>query len=218
MIEKEKTKVLEPCNWIVAYCLTTNTKNLMSIIFKSFLSLIVAVLLAALAAWVITGQGLIKSSVQNDCWYYDFAIGSKSADAHTRAYVARAGVLALPATEVIYPIATTDSDGQPLDPQASYIIEGRDFDTRWWSITAYLDNYYIANDLDIYSYSQTTISRKADGSWVIMASPNPQKTNWLPTGDKKGKLEFVLRLYNPSKKIIDDFAKIELPKITKVKP
>ena len=53
---------------------------------------------------------------------------------------------------------------------------------RWWSIALYRDHFWVDNPDDRYSYSKTTVSRAADGSWRVLVSGAPQAGNWLPMG------------------------------------
>jgi hypothetical protein len=151
--------------------------------------------------------------IQNGPWRLDLSFGSKEAGFYTRAFAARRGLYALRAPETIYFATTHDSGGRPLDGGCTYCIQGSDPDTRWWSLTVYKNDHLIANDLNRYSFTKTTVSRGPDGLWRIYLSPREQPENWLPTGEPKGLLVLIFRFYNPSKEVLAAPEKIQLPEI-----
>jgi hypothetical protein len=58
-----------------------------------------------------------------------------------------------------------DSEGKILEDNCTYKITGKgDLNTRWWNITIYPGNYWIANPLKRYSFSETNIAYEKDGS------------------------------------------------------
>ena len=90
------------------------------------------------------------------------------ASPYLRAYVAVHGLLALGREETIYYTATNDSEGQTLDGNCSYRVEGRDLPARWWGITAYgADDFLIPNPADRYSVSMNSVARRADGTFAV---------------------------------------------------
>ena len=126
-----------------------------------------------------------------------------------------AGPLALNRSEAVYFIATTDGNGRTLRPQCTYRVEGRNFDARWWSITAYgADHHLIPNPRDRYSYNNTNLARNADGSYTIYLSNTEKGGNWIPTGNGET-FELFLRLYNPAPGVLDDVGGIEVPRIAR---
>ena len=132
---------------------------------------------------------------------------------YTRAQVALFGTLALKSSEVIYFLAFHDSAGEPLNYQCDYRVEGADPSARWWSLTAYRDFHLIPNDDGRYSFSSTTTARGQDGRWTVRLSAKPQAGNWLPLGDREGRINLSLRLYNPEPAAIKNLERIELPRI-----
>ena len=181
-------------------------------------------LLAAIVAAVVLGlgsaylavQGAIPadSVVKNGPWSANLAAGGASASNYTRTAVAIAGLLALNKDETIYYGAVADSAGEPLDPKCAYCIEGRDPDTRWWSITAYgKDNFLIDNPTKRYSVGKTSVVRAADGAFVIRVSTAPEAQNWIAASPDG--FQLTLRLYNPGPTVRDDPAGVALPTITK---
>jgi hypothetical protein len=168
----------------------------------------------ALAAWSVNAVlNRPGSAVRNGPWTTYPTTGSAQAGLYHRARVAAHGLWALDTSEVIYYAAYTDSEGHSLRYDASYLIEGSDPDTRWWSITAYKDDHFIPNDLDRYSFSQTTVQRETAGGWVIRLSPEPRGPNWLPSGDRPGSMTLTLRCYNPGPKLRANPGTVALPRI-----
>jgi hypothetical protein len=182
---------------------------------RTLLSFVLATAIAVVLATWSVGAALERSApaIRNGPWTTDLKTGSAEADLYHRARIATHGLWALPASEVVYFTATTDSAGVPLSPDARYRIEGTDPDTRWWSIAAYSNDHFIPNDLERYSFSQTTVQRERDRSWVIRLSPEPLEPNWLPSGDQPGTLVLTLRCYNPGATIAADPGGVPLPEI-----
>ncbi len=161
-------------------------------------------LILCLAGGTIAGLGSARWAVEhssekirNGAWSTDLSTGGGDANLWRRAQTAVHGIWALKSTEVIYYTASFDSAGKPLRQACTYRIEGAPADARWWSVTAYINDHFIANPLNRYSFSQTTVKRRADQSWLIHASAKKTGENWLPTGETDGKLVFTFRCYNP---------------------
>jgi hypothetical protein len=115
---------------------------------KLFLKIIASVLIALAlglgsAIWAINSPPGENYNVVNGAWRTNLAIGSSRAGMYIRALVARTGLFALNKSETIYFIADTDDDGEPLHSSCDYRIEGKDIETRWWSITAYGEDHFL---------------------------------------------------------------------------
>jgi hypothetical protein len=162
----------------------------------------------------LRGQHVIK----NGPWATSLTIGGTDADMYTRASVAISGLFALNKHETIYFNAEHDSAGEALDPACTYRLEGRDPDTRWWSVTLYADdNYLIPNPANRYSVSQSNVVRAPGGNFVIRLSPSPAagtpEANWIPTSPDG--FQVTLRLYNPGDTVKANPAAAPLPAILK---
>lgn len=155
---------------------------------------------------------------KNGAWHVDRTPGSERAGIYTRAFIAWNSLFALRVPEVVYFTALHDSDGNRLDCAATYSIEGQDPDARWWSLTAYKKNHLIPNSLGRYSFSQTTVTRNAEGRWRIHLSPRQQAENWLPTGEPAGNFGLTLRLYGPERDTLSNLESIRLPRIHRMAP
>jgi Uncharacterized conserved protein len=196
----------------------------MRTVFKTLISVGIAFILALGGLWcTINPQRYEESGIKNGPWATSLEAGSEEGSIYHRARVSIYGLWALEKSEVIYYVATTDSDGMNLDYNYNYTIEGKDLPARWWSITVYKDLYLIPNEKNRYSYSKTNIlynDGKNGTTWTIRLSSKPQEGNWLPLGDKnstsgkrEGILCLTLRLYNPDPEVLKHPDTIQLPYI-----
>ena len=154
-----------------------------------------------------------KHGIRNGAWMTRFSYGSGRMSLHERAFLALAGLWALQHSEVVYFTAFRDSDGRRLSFRNNYRIEGRDPEARWWVITVYKNFRFIANPLNRYSYSMTSIRRQCEDTWTINLAAQPEDENWLPLGDKRGLVVISLRLYNPRPTVYEAPESIALPRI-----
>ncbi len=179
-------------------------------------SVISAIVLAAIALRFFLRRVPIRGS--NGPWRVDPSLGSGQAGLYARAFTAWNSLFALPAPEVVYFTALHDSDGDRLQCGRTYSIAGEDPAARWWSITAYRQNRLIPNPSGRYSFSPTTVTRRADGRWVICLSSRPPARsgeNWLPTGGPSGNLGLTLRVYGPGPILLANPETVKLPGIRK---
>jgi hypothetical protein len=150
-------------------------------------------------------------------WEYDPLVGSTEAGPYVRAYTAWNLPLALNPSEAVYLLSKTDSDGNDLECDRVYRIEGRDIESRWWSITCYDDDgYLIRNPLNRYSYNEDSVERNPNGGYSIRLSRAEQRGNWLPLGGGK-RFNVVLRLYNPPPTVAEHLDGVALPRIIREK-
>lgn len=168
------------------------------------------------AAWALTGRGLTNGSIANGPWTTSLGFGTKATDPVTRAMVARAGLLALPAEETVYWSATTDAAGAPLDGNCRYRLSGKPLDARWWSVTIYdAKGYLVANPANIWSVNGANVALDAKGEWRVTIAPDkPADDAWLP-GTKGQPFHLTLRMYNPGQAFRADPAKAVLPQIVR---
>ena len=168
------------------------------------------------AAWGITGGGLSGGAIVNGPWTTSLGFGTKATDPVTRAAVARAGLLALPAKETVYWSAKADAAGAALDGNCRYSLSGKALDARWWSVTIYDEaGYLVANSANIWSVNGANVALDAKGEWRVSIAPTkPAEGAWLP-GTKGQPFHLTLRMYNPGKAFRADPAKAVLPRIVK---
>jgi hypothetical protein len=169
------------------------------------------------------GSGLGEMSVQNGNWVTNVSTGSTDAGIILKATIAIGGLLASTQENSMY-YRLDAVDGQALRLNCRYRIEGNDYDSDWWSITAYgWDNYLIPNQQQRYSFNNENIIRQEDGSWVIHVSVDERAANWLPVGPsgapswrKRSDHDFdlLLRLYTPGKAYLEAPHSAVLPTVT----
>jgi hypothetical protein len=188
----------------------------MSFGFEMALSVLTAFVLAVLITRFLLRRA--PPHKKNGAWHVDLTPGSERAGIYTRAFIAWNSLFALRAPEAVYFTALHDLDGNRLECAATYSIEGQDPEARWWSLTAYKKNHLIPNPLGQYSFSQTTVTRNAEGRWRIRVSPWEQPENWLPTGEPEGNFGLTLRLYGPGPDTLANLESIQLPQIHRMAP
>lgn len=143
-------------------------------------------------------NGWVVSTVQ---------IGTYGNDYLMRAYIAFAGLGALPNDEAIYPSTFSDADGKPMVGTEKYVLH---FDKAelppakaFWSLTMYgADQFFTDNPINRYAIGdRDKLTFNPDGSldiYIQRESPGKDKeSNWLPT-PAEGRLSMNLRLYLPA--------------------
>lgn len=164
-------------------------------------------------------------SLQNGCWTVNQSMALT--DAKQRALIAMAGLFALRESEVLYFVASVDSDGEPLSSDHEYRMEGPAPDARYWSYTMYGHDYFLVdNPKNIYGYNMDDIQYIDDsdnpempsnlmGNHQVTLSNKEGGDNWLPTGNED-QFYITLRMYNPSPSVYNNLATINLPTIKKI--
>jgi len=135
-----------------------------------------------------------------------------------RAYIGKIGLLALRESEVMYYVASVDSDGNPLSHQYDYKLTGNNLNARYWSYTLYDgDHYLIPNEANVYSLNldNITYTDSTRTAYEIFISPKSQKINWLPS-TKGENMSILLRLYNPDESIYNHKTTTPLPQLEKI--
>ena len=152
--------------------------------------------------------------IRNGCWQTNRrGEGSKEALRVHRARIAKHAGFGMNRDEAIYWGAEFDSNGNQITYNHKYRIEGGDLDTRWWCLSVNRDGFFVLNQFDRYSYSNTDVKRETDGSWIIKLSTEEQPGNWIPLGDQTGHFRITLRCYNPKHSMIENSESANLPQI-----
>jgi len=169
-------------------------------------------------------KGLGQSFLQNGDWRTNKSIGSAEADPIVKTVVAIGGVLASTQEDSMY-YTIISVAGEPLRLNCSYRIEGNNYDTDWWSITAYgWDYYLIPNQEKRYSFNNENLIRDENGNWIIHVSATKKEGNWLPVGPSGTAAEnqsadhdfdLLLRLYTPGDAYLQTPETASLPMVTK---
>ena len=167
-------------------------------------------------AWLSVRGGLGAGSAKSGPWVTSAVTGSADADLRTRATVAVAGLLALSAKEAIYFNAEEDSAGAPLDGRCRYRVTGHDPKARWWSITLYGADHFLApNPEQRFSFHARNVPRAGHETFAFDVGPTGEGEAWLPTGGQT-RFALTLRAYNPDPAIIGRPDRVNLPRIEKV--
>ncbi|WP_165793827.1 DUF1214 domain-containing protein [Hyphococcus luteus] len=148
-------------------------------------------------------------------WSGDLAIGSRDAGPYTRARIAKRGLLALSRDETIYFFRDRDDAGDRLVETCRYRLTGGAMPARWWSVTLYAEDDFLAlNDDNAHSVSPEKISDGADWQAVIQPS-RPENGAWI-SSKEAGPFNLTLRLYNPSDAALERPEDIPFPDLTKI--
>lgn len=182
----------------------------MAAVIRWLATLVLAILTGAGSALWLTGwtpidpPGLFQA-IEIEDWRSDPAIGSEAADPYTRAYVARRGLLGLRREEAIYYLRNVDDDGARLQERCAYVIEGEVPDARWWSVTLYADDYYLAqNSDDAHSVDASGIAVSGDGRWrATIQADDPEDGSFWISSRTAGEFDLLFRLYNASEALLE---------------
>lgn len=166
------------------------------------------------AWWVLRKATWSGTLVKVGAWTGSTLTGSPDADMYTRARVALEGLLALGRNETMYYRANSDDSGHPLRSRCVYRVEGTPPSARWWSITAYADDFFLFDAPNKqYSLNGTTAQLDTAGHFALSTGPAPQPDlHWLPTPGDRG-LVLTLRLYNPTADLQAAPSKLRPPSI-----
>lgn len=119
------------------------------------------------------------------------------ADPYAMAHRARSGNILLGEAEGLIFIASEDSAGRPLTGRCSYAITGQTPAARFWTLRMTDGtNSPLASDAALpHSFQSHGVLRAADGSFTIVASPEPVAGNWMALAHR-GPIRFVLTLFD----------------------
>lgn len=152
-------------------------------------------------------------------WRSDFAIGSKTADAYTRARVARHGLLALAKSEAVYFTRNADDAGEPLREACTYRLTTGAMPAGWWSITLYNAQSMLPDNDDralSINAGQDFAAQVGDevigqGVTAIIAPQRPEGGGLWLSSRNAGTFDLTLRLYMPSEALLADPATALVP-------
>ncbi|TAF66503.1 MAG: DUF1214 domain-containing protein [Cytophagales bacterium] len=158
--------------------------------------------------------------ILNGSWQTSLEIGSERETLFGRATVALNALFGLSKEEVIYFTATRDHEGNLIESQSEYVIEGQNIENaRYWSITLYgEDLFLVPNSIQRFNMNAATVVFEKDTQkFQIYVSAQKKEKNWLPMPQKPQSIYLLLRLYNPQKSIYEHLDSIRLPIIKKIK-
>lgn len=168
----------------------------MRFLFNLVLMLVVALAVGFGLSYYALNDGRLFGAVQIGPWTAWPRSGLPAPDPYTRAYLARTGALQLGQGEGMRFIATTDSDGAPLQRNCRYRIDGNTPTATFWTLVPTApDGTVIARPEGPPGFNSRRIARANDGSVQLYVSKTLAPLNWLEiTGD--GAFWLVLDLYD----------------------
>ncbi|ANP46435.1 DUF1214 domain-containing protein [Candidatus Viadribacter manganicus] len=177
-------------------------------------AIVAGVLLGLASAWATLHFGASTFTEHYGHWVFSRAAGSTAAGPYTRAIIARDGLLALSAREAVYFSMYQDEQGRALDEGCVYELNGRPLDARWWSVTLYADDNFLAQNTDN-AHSLDASRAGNDAPWAVRISPvRGDATHWISSREARRGFIIMLRVYNPQR----DFrpSKDALPVLTTI--
>lgn len=158
----------------------------------------------AFLRYAVTEAGMFENN-----WLGTVVIGNYADRYYTRSAANLVGIWANASSEVIYFVATRDSEGLPLNGESQYSLhfpsEGLPqnvVDAYWSVILVDVPDYRVVpNRLDRFNFnSYSNLKPNADGSLTILISAKPgsgvPESNWLPAPDGKP-FSLTFRTYVP---------------------
>jgi hypothetical protein len=105
--------------------------------------------------------------------------------------------LALSSREALYFSLDRDDEGRPLDESCVYELQGRPLAARWWSVTLYADDGFLAENGD--NAASIDASRIGNAApWRARIAPvQGDARNWLSSRGARRGFSIMLRVYNP---------------------
>lgn len=168
----------------------------MRFLINLVLMLAVALLIGFGLSWYALTDGRFFGAAQIGPWVAWPRAGSPDPDPYTRAFLARNGALQLGQAEGVQFIATTDSDGQPLERSCRYRIDGTTPTATFWTLVPVAaDGAVIARADGPPGFHSARIARANDGSVQLYVSKTLAPLNWLEIGGD-GPFQLVLTLYD----------------------
>lgn len=148
-------------------------------------------------------------------WRTYLNIGASDESLLQKAIRTRVGIYALPKEEVIYFMASTDSDGELLTSDQRYEVSGIAPATKIWSITLYDKDFFLSNNaLNRYHFNATSLNVEQGKPFSFVVSSTPEVGNWLPA-PQKGNFALCYRFYLPPASAFP-INESSLPKIKKL--
>lgn len=147
-------------------------------------------------SWYALSDGRLFGAIRIGPWTAWRDVGSPTPDPYARAFLAREGALQVGASEGVQFVASTDSDGQRLDRNCRYRIDGSTpVSTFWTLVPVAADNSIITRPDGPEAFNSTRVARATDGSLQLYVSKTLSPRNWLEiTGE--GPFSLLLTLYD----------------------
>lgn len=140
------------------------------------------------------GASYLVKQVQG--WEFSPRVGSPDIDPYARARLFSEGELPLASGEGYTLRTQRDIDGAMLEQRCHYSLASPFPTARYWTVTLTDPTGRVVPNLsERVGFTSAEIIRTHEGRFTIEIAPEPQAGNWLPTGQKAGRFELVLRFY-----------------------
>ena len=183
-------------------------------ILSAILAIAIAIFGGAASVWYALDVEHGFGSQTVGVWTSYPDLGSSESDPYSKARVAREGILVLGRAEGLTFAASTDSSGEGLRRECTYVIEGTIPQARFWTLFA-ADAALtpITNPFVRPAAVQSQAVLRLPGNGVsVTVSPHASPGNWLETSGK-GEAVIVLTLYDTSLTGGKNLSDIELPQV-----
>lgn len=186
----------------------------MRFVLRLLMSIAVALSVGFGLSYYALTDGRLFGAVSHGPWITWPDIGSPGPNPYTRGHITREAALQLGRSEGLQFVATTDSDGAPLDLACAYRIDGRVPVSTFWTLSA-VDAGWInlAAPGTGAALRSSEIVRQPDGAVRIHVGMRLRPSNWLELAGT-GAFSLVLTLYDTT--ALSSFASsdITMPSIT----
>lgn len=168
----------------------------MRFLFNLVLMLVIALAVGFGLSWYALTDGRLVGAYRSGPWTTWPQAGAPAPDPYSRAALTRSGGLQLGIGEGLRFVATTDSDGTPLDRACRYRIDGLTPTATFWTLVPVDPNgQTVARPDGPPGFQSARIARAADGSMQLYVSKTLSPLNWLEVvGD--GPFSLILTLYD----------------------
>lgn len=164
-------------------------------------------------------SALATAAVQRNGWAWATGLDHFGTNYPLRALVTGPYLGGQGEKEAMYPLRSTDAEGQQLSGDKRYVLRFKSAPPvdAFWSLTVYnaVDKMLVENPIERYKLGSDTrdLKVRADGSFEVpLQASKPDgdfATNWLPT--PKGPFYMILRLYQPKGEVLE--GNYELPQV-----
>jgi hypothetical protein len=179
------------------------------------IAVVIAAVLGLATAWLAVDRGFLFGGIAVGPWEAWPRAGSPDADPYSIARLARTGEVPLGAGEGLAFTAATDTAGEALSGNCTYIIDGQTPAARLWTLTAYDDGgHLMPNAARRTGFQSREILRRQDGSFVVTVAPDVHAGNWLPV-TTAGPFTLVFRLYDTPLTTGGEVSDTDMPRIVR---
>jgi len=152
--------------------------------------------LGLLATAISLNSGYGFDPLRAGAWTAWPSVGGADVDPYARAVIARTGEAPLGRDQGLAFVATSDSEGSPLDGACEYRIIDPLPAARFWTLSlATPGGGLIDNPTGRYGFSSVELLRREGGAFEIAIARHARAGNWLSPGDAR-RFIVMLRLYD----------------------